>query len=150
MSLSKSQYSLTVVGERRQSFSERICDDLSEVILKYLSFDDKLRLRCVSRQFKRTVLQRHHCLSDFDHFLEESERMKKLENIFKMIPSLTSIRYSPELREVDPEAVDKFVDLLQEYYPQNERQLLPYILHLITISLPLNEKILRLYERFDE
>lgn len=39
----------------RQSYSERICDDLSELILQYLSFKDKFRYECVSKQFQRTV-----------------------------------------------------------------------------------------------
>ena len=42
----------------RQSFDERVCDDLSEVILQYLSLEDKLRLECVSKQFQRTIFQK--------------------------------------------------------------------------------------------
>ena len=44
--------------QKRKSFSERICDDLCEEILQYLSLEDKLRLECVSKQFQRTVFQR--------------------------------------------------------------------------------------------
>ena len=40
---------------KRQSFDERICDDLSEVILQYLSIEDKLKFESVSKQFQRTV-----------------------------------------------------------------------------------------------
>ena len=32
----------------RDSFDDRICDDLSQEVLKYLSFEDKIRLQCVS------------------------------------------------------------------------------------------------------
>ena len=45
---------------RRDSFDDRFCDDLSEVILQYLSLEDKLRLECVSKQFQRTVFQRQY------------------------------------------------------------------------------------------
>jgi hypothetical protein len=35
---------------KRDSFSGRICDDLCEVLLSYLSFEDKIRFECVSKQ----------------------------------------------------------------------------------------------------
>ena len=44
---------------KRDSFDDRFCDDLCEDILQYLSLEDKLRLECVSKQFQRTVFQRH-------------------------------------------------------------------------------------------
>ena len=47
---------------RRDSFCDRFCDDLSEVILQYLSLEDKLRLQCVSKQFQRTVFKRQYDL----------------------------------------------------------------------------------------
>ena len=40
--------------QNRQSFSDRICDDLCEEILQYLSLEDKLKLEGVSKQFQRT------------------------------------------------------------------------------------------------
>ena len=40
---------------RRDSFSDRFCDDLCSDILQYLSLEDRLRLECVSKQFQRTV-----------------------------------------------------------------------------------------------
>ena len=43
MSLSK-KLCLKSDSLKRQSFNERICDDLSQVILQYLPLKDKLRL----------------------------------------------------------------------------------------------------------
>jgi hypothetical protein len=37
---------------KRDSFSGRICDDLCEVLLSYLSFEDKIRFECISKQFQ--------------------------------------------------------------------------------------------------
>ena len=48
-----------VDSDLRQSFSERICDDLSQVLLQYLPLKDKIRLQCVSKQFQRTIFLRH-------------------------------------------------------------------------------------------
>ena len=53
---------------RRDSFDDRFCDDLSEVILQFLPLKDKLRLECVSKQFQRTVFQKLYELN-----LDDSE-----------------------------------------------------------------------------
>ena len=42
---------------RRDSFEDRFCDDLSEVLLQFLPKKDKFRLECVSKQFQRNVFQ---------------------------------------------------------------------------------------------
>ena len=40
---------------------DRFGDDLSEVILSYLWFEDKIRLECVSKQWRRLVYQQTVC-----------------------------------------------------------------------------------------
>ena len=47
-------------SEMKDSFDVRVCDDLSEELLQYLTIEDKLRLECVSKQFQRTVFNRQH------------------------------------------------------------------------------------------
>ena len=37
---------------------DRFGDDLTELILSYLTLEDKIRLECVSKQWKRCVFQR--------------------------------------------------------------------------------------------
>src|SRR5437868_3292595 len=44
---------------RSPSFGDRVCDDLSEELLQYLTIEDKLRLECVSKQFQKTVFKSH-------------------------------------------------------------------------------------------
>ena len=44
---------------RRDSFSDRVCDDLCANILKYLPLKYKLKLQYVCKQFKRVVLESH-------------------------------------------------------------------------------------------
>jgi ubiquinone/menaquinone biosynthesis C-methylase UbiE len=39
---------------------DRFCDDLLEEILKYLSFNDKFKYECVSKQWQRCVFQRQY------------------------------------------------------------------------------------------
>ncbi len=47
---------------KKQSFSDRICDDLCEVLLKYLSFEDKIKFECVSKQFQRLIFNKQNKL----------------------------------------------------------------------------------------
>ena len=57
-SLNESKIELKEVNYRRDSFDDRFCDDLSEVILQYLPLKYKLRLEGVSKQFQRTVFNK--------------------------------------------------------------------------------------------
>ena len=43
------------VTQNRTSFEKRICDDLCEELLKYLSFEDRFRLESVCKKFQRTI-----------------------------------------------------------------------------------------------
>jgi hypothetical protein len=40
---------------KRDSFSGRICDDLCEVLLSYLSFEDKIHFECISKTEKNKL-----------------------------------------------------------------------------------------------
>ena len=42
----------------RDSFSDRIYDDLCEILVSYLKIDDRMGFECVSHQFKRCVYQK--------------------------------------------------------------------------------------------
>ena len=52
---------LTKETDHKYSF-DRIDDDLCEVLLSYLSLEQKFRFECVSKQFKRCVYQRQNQL----------------------------------------------------------------------------------------
>jgi hypothetical protein len=67
---------------KRDSFSDGICDDLCEVLLKYLSFEDKIKFECVSKQFQRCVYNKHNILKiDFycNYNLLERSSVNKYE-----------------------------------------------------------------------
>ena len=98
---------------RRDSFEDRFCDDLCEEILQYLSLEDKLRLRCVSKQFQRTVFQRQYELfinimdpedhkyylrnkylrtrKDLNYYYIEDQSLKSFKALLKKCPNITSI-----------------------------------------------------------
>ena len=77
----------------RDSFSHRICDDLCEVILQYLSLDDKIRFECVSQQFQRTVFQRQHELriNFTDSHIIARIIVKSFEKLLKKCTNIRSV-----------------------------------------------------------
>ena len=64
-------------GYRRDSM-DRFGDDMCELILSYLIFGDKVRLKCVSKQWKRCVFQRH-----FEVFIDDNKN--PLNRLIKVI-----------------------------------------------------------------
>ena len=67
--------------KRRQTFEERICDDLSEVILQFLSLEDRFRLECVSKQFQRTVYKGQVMIGLPYYFYPHNEEIQFKSNI---------------------------------------------------------------------
>ena len=78
-------------NSRSDSYFDRVCDDLSEVILQFLSFEDKFRLECVSKQFQRTVFNRHYDLNirKIERLLEDRDSdLRNFETILKKLPNI--------------------------------------------------------------
>ncbi len=74
----------------RQSFSYRICDDLCEVLLKYLSFEDKIKFECVSKQFQRCVYCKQNVF-DIDSILDHLI-VKRFDNRYEPKLDLNAIK----------------------------------------------------------
>ncbi len=72
--------SLKVIMNRRQAFDCRICDDLCEVLLKYFSFEDKIKFECISKQFQRLIFNKQY----FIH-IKNSINLKAFESLLKKI-----------------------------------------------------------------
>ena len=69
----------------KKSFTDRICDDLSEVLLQFLSFEDKTRLECVSKQFQRTAFKRQSELyinignpENYKYFVKDNKKYLRI------------------------------------------------------------------------
>ena len=93
--------------EKRQSFSERICDDLCEEILKFLPIEDRFRLEGVSKQFQRTVFKSQNVVSidfnrNFDDLLKKCKIFLKCVNVNQIeIPYLMQISFQHGQEEMD-------------------------------------------------
>ena len=77
---------------RRDSFDERVCDDLSAVILEFLPIKDKFKFECVSKQFQRKI---------FDKFIALVMDMKVQQRSFLSFVRKNTTR--------DPELWDKIL-----------------------------------------
>ena len=83
-----------IVKYSRSSCSHRICDDLCEVILQYLSIEDKIRFECVSQQFQRTVFQRQTELNinyTTHSLMGRMKDIKTIESMLKKFPNITTL-----------------------------------------------------------
>ena len=88
--------------------SDRVCDDLCEVILKYLSLEDRLKLECVSKQFQRTRhSSRNVQFNCGSHYLKEMfSNIDQNYICSKSFRNLNRIIHWPKLRffeyEIEP------------------------------------------------
>ena len=112
-------------SQKRQSFAVRICDDLCEEILQYLSLEDKLKLEGVSKQFQRTVLKKHNELTiDMNNRTNIKEEkylrignifgyicidLKSLEILLKKCPNITSIELKKSFGRYDNNQVFRLI-----------------------------------------
>ena len=69
-----------IYGYRKDSF-DRFGDDLTELILSFLWFEDKIRLECVSKQWKRCVFQRQSVIEL--NFFRERKNQNSLNGLFR-------------------------------------------------------------------
>ena len=129
---SREELYLSNVSQNRQSFSDRICDDLCEEILQYLSLEDKLKLEGVSKQFQRTVLKKQYELTiktmqyrkvtDKDKHLLIENMFIDLESFEKLLKKCPNIR-SFELKEPEEECDYNEVFRLITKYCNNLREI---------------------------
>src|SRR5882757_9040973 len=86
----------------KESF-DRFGDDLIELVLSYIPFEDSFQYKCVSKQWKRLVFNKQNKLiikivfcfnkSKIKFIREEDNEYKfrAIEEIFKNCPNITSI-----------------------------------------------------------
>ena len=99
-------------GYRRDSM-DRFGDDMCELILSYLIFADKVRLECVSKQWKRCVFQRQfeifilrmdindnkNPLNRLIKVIENKRQLDKhLESVLKKCPNITIVDIGVEMK----------------------------------------------------
>ena len=114
---------------RRDSFGDRFCDDLCEVIVQYLSLEDKLSLQCVSKQFQRTVFERQYELYVHMNFTEGDKfylknkyfRNRRDNYFFFKNQSLDSfkalLKKCPNVTSIKLEDYSYYSDIINQVFP---------------------------------
>ena len=110
---------------RSDSFDDRICNDLSEVILQYLPLKDKIRLECVSKQFQRTAFRRV-----YEFKLEELKR----PTLQKLWPKVIELKSESELKAIESllKKCPNIQSIDLNHFPANNRQISKLMLQMIT------------------
>ena len=83
-----SKYCANCGNCQRDSFGDRICIDLSEVILQYLNFEDKLRLECVSTLFQQTIFKK---TTELEFFNLDVKRVR-VNNLDKILHRFNKLK----------------------------------------------------------
>ena len=89
--------------QRRDSFEDRVCDDLCEVLLQFLPIEDKFKFECVSKQFQRNVFQRqyHLNMTSIMNGRKTSSFLQVIEKLMKKLPNIKSFEYNKRLEAID-------------------------------------------------
>ena len=60
--MSSNESKLNETEDKSSQFSYRFCDDMSSVLLSFVSFEDKILFECVSHQFQRLLFNKQYVL----------------------------------------------------------------------------------------
>ena len=145
--MSLSVFQRTDENLRRDSYEDRVCDDLSQVLLQFLPFRYKFKFECVSKQFQRTVFQRQEHLN-LEEVLPRSDQIwptritlnpnPRLEAFVRKLPNLKSIGfnrcYSPKLEDKNIELIIKYCHKLWQNMAKRLSQFMPSNENIDTMS----------------
>ncbi|XP_054155956.1 uncharacterized protein LOC128954403 isoform X2 [Oppia nitens] len=141
---------------------DRFGDDLAELLLQYLSIDDKLRLQSVSKQWLALIFtgQTHLVLDEklfkrmsFEMTVKNVKKLKLFETIVKKCPNITKVNVTEVWPVVEPifaEFIERFGQQLKTFKfdgnnQQFNRQLLYKVCdrlsHLKTVEITGNDDL---------
>ena len=98
-----------IKSKNSQSFNERICDDLAEILLQYLSIEEKVKLEKVCQLFQRNIYLKVFELNLEDGMFwwenngDESFNLNRFATLVKKCPNIKSL-------EITTESYDHFRD----------------------------------------
>jgi hypothetical protein len=133
---------------KRDSFSDRICDDLCEVLLSYLSFEDKIRFECVSKQFQSCVNNKQNCLEIVNY----TQTKHKPNNLFKKMAKNKCFNYKAfesilkKCKFINNVIID--IDFKSINNEQLMQLIIEYCTYLKSIAFDFNEISDELIEKF--
>ena len=75
-SIDKRSMNLLFITSFPKNSFDRFGDDLTQLILRYLWFEDKVRLECVSKQWRSLIFNEQFCFEIHDISLFDSKQTK--------------------------------------------------------------------------
>ena len=96
---------------------DRLGDDLTELILQYLTFEDKVRLECVSKQWRRLVFNKQFGIELDFSFYETQKPFNRLKDDLRQLKTL--LKKSPNIEKVilNSEVNRSVLSLIGRYCP---------------------------------
>ena len=94
-------YRLSYLSRDFDSRAFDFCDDLTELVLSYLPFDEKLRFECVSKQWQRliyngvTSLEYPLCKRHFEPDVDDNRRIVISKRILRKCHFIENLKLSP-------------------------------------------------------
>ena len=127
---------------------DRLGDDLTEEVLQYLPFEDKIRLECVSKQWKRCVFQRQFVIEI--HFLRSYETQNSLNGLFKRLDNkrqsdeqrlVSVMKKCPNITEVRIHRYHYPLGMIRSYYPEIKIYNIQDLFNMDLNDMPLPRKV---------
>ena len=112
---------------KRQSFDERVCDDLAEVLLQYLPLKDSIKFKGVSKQFQRTILSKCFQLDIKDGVFwaevetregwQQKERLdlNAFEMFLKKCPNIKLLNFRSRMSDIYQEEYNPILETIVKY-----------------------------------
>ena len=96
---------------------DRLGDDLTEEVLQYLTLEDKIKLECVSEQWKRCVYNKQYVITIDNFYVRKNLLNKlndnyKLESVLKKCQNIVKVIIRPNIR---PEVKSEVLSLIGRY-----------------------------------
>ena len=107
------------MGYTKESM-DRFGDDLTELILQYLTFEDKVRLECVSKQWRRLVFNKQFVIEldigSKEKIIGQNElylNVQLLESLLKKCPNISKFNLSSYIKNTS-----EVLSLIGQYCPR--------------------------------
>ena len=109
-----------------KKFFDRFGDDLTELILSYLTFEDKIRLECVSKQWRRLVFNKQFELNITAKNTLFKEigtgytlKRQSLKSVLKKCPNISRVR-------LPKGTIDEWLEVITKYCRRITKLEIPY------------------------
>lgn len=135
-------------NEEKKMCKWRLCDDLTEIILSYISFLDKVKLECVSKQFQKTIFRKQYDIEiyEFDpKKLYLFEKIVNIENIGLILKKCSNIKKINIKGYINDKIFNDLIHLIIKY----NNSMNTFMIHENDMNLLSNETLNNFIKKFE-